>query len=121
MRTASRSNHRSCTLSEYAAQMRHSPTLSEARLFEAVRGGKLGVACRRQAPLLGRYIGDLCAPAVRLVIEVDGAYQPRASRRAAGPCVLVRAGYRVLRLDIELIMNDCDAAVACVREAIAAS
>jgi hypothetical protein len=39
--------------------MRHDPTSSEARLFEALRGVRLGVTFRPQAPLLGRYIVDL--------------------------------------------------------------
>jgi very-short-patch-repair endonuclease len=54
--------------------MRFGATDSEAGLFERVRGRRLGVAFRRQVPLLGRYIVDLLAPQLRLVVEVDGAY-----------------------------------------------
>ena len=61
------------TLSERAIGMRHAPTPSEARLFEAVRGGRLGVAFRRQVPVLGSYIVDLLAPEVRLVSHVSGS------------------------------------------------
>jgi hypothetical protein len=36
-------------------------------------------------PLAGRYIVDFCAPAVRLVVEVDGAYhRERQPRRRTG-------------------------------------
>jgi very-short-patch-repair endonuclease len=100
--------------------MRRGATYSEARLFERVRGGRLGVAFRRQVPLLGRYIVDLFAPELRLVVEVDGAYhRSRQAADARRDRALVRAGYRVLRLEAELVVHDGDAAVARIREAIA--
>jgi very-short-patch-repair endonuclease len=99
--------------------MRHAPTASEARLFEALRGGRLGVAFRRQVPVLGRFIADFLAPGVRLVVEVDGLYH---TRRAAGDArrdrAFERAGYAVLRLDAQLVMLDLDAAVARVADTI---
>jgi len=107
---------RQALLAERAAGMRHSPTSSEARLFEAVRGRRLGVAFRRQVPLLGRFIVDLLAPEVRLVVEIDGGYH--AERHAADARrdrALERAGYRVLRLEAELVMRDLPEAVARVR------
>jgi very-short-patch-repair endonuclease len=111
-----RSNaRRQCTLAERAASMRHAPTESEARLFEALRGGQLGVSFRRQVPVLGRFIVDLLAPEVRLVVEVDGLYHTRRSAAdARRDRALVRAGYGVLRLDAELVMRDVGAAVALV-------
>jgi len=117
MRTSSfttRSNaRRQRVLLERAAEMRHAPTPSEARLFEALRGGRLGVAFRRQVPVLGRFIADLLAPEVRLVVEVDGLYHTsRSSQDARRDRALARAGYYVLRLDAELVMADLGAAVA---------
>jgi very-short-patch-repair endonuclease len=80
--------------------MRHEPTPSEARLFEAVRGGKLCVSFRRQVPVLGRSIVDLLVPELRLVVEVDGPYhegrrdadmqRDRALARAGIPCCASR-------------------------------
>jgi very-short-patch-repair endonuclease len=118
--TSRPSPHRERLLLERAAQMRFAPTSSEARLFEALRGGRLGVAFRRQAPLLGRFIVDLLAPEVRLVVEIDGGYHAR--RQAADARrdrALERAGYRVLRLDAELVTSDPAEAVARVRAEIA--
>ena len=92
--------------------MRASLTPSEARLWARIRGRRLGVVFRRQVPLLGRFIADFLAPAERLVIEVDGgrhAEQARADARR--DAVLARAGYRVLRLDAALVVQDIDAAV----------
>jgi very-short-patch-repair endonuclease len=106
-------------LEERAAQMRHAPTPSEALLFEAVRGRALGVSFRRQVTLLGRFIADLYAPEVRLVVEVDGLYHTRCARSdARRDHALLRAGYYVLRLEAALVMRDLDAAVARVRAAV---
>jgi very-short-patch-repair endonuclease len=99
--------------------MRFNPTPSEQRLFEAVRGGRLGVRFQRQVPM-GRYIVDLFAPEVGLVIEIDGPYHAR--RRAADTRrerKLNRLGYRVLRLDAELVLTDLPAAVGRIRSALA--
>jgi very-short-patch-repair endonuclease len=100
--------------------MRHESTPSEARLFAVVRGGKLGVAFRRQVPVLGRYVVDLLVPELRLVVEVDGAYH-EGTRDADDrrDRAIVRAGYTVLRLDAELVMRDVGAATAQIQEAIA--
>jgi very-short-patch-repair endonuclease len=99
--------------------MRKAPTASEALLFEAVGGGRLGVAFRRQVPLLGRYIADLVAPEVRLVVEIDGGYHAARERAdAKRDRALERAGYRVVRVSAESVMGEIDAAVALVRAAI---
>jgi very-short-patch-repair endonuclease len=93
--------------------MRHAPTASEARLFEAIRGGRLGVTFRRQVPVLGRFIGDLLASEVKLIVEIDGGYHAeRAAADARRDRALVEAGYRVVRLEEELVMRDVEAAVA---------
>ena len=101
--------------------MRRAPTSSEALLFEALRGGALGVSFRRQVPLLGRYIVDLLAPAVRLVVEVDGGYHgTRHAPDARRDRALGRAGYAVLRLEADLVMRELPVAVERVRLALAA-
>jgi len=107
------SAHSQAVLKERAAQMRHAPAASEARLFEAIRGGRLGVTFRRQVPVLGRFIADLLASEVRLLVEIDGGYHAaRDAADARRERALELAGYRVLRLDAELAMRDVKAAVA---------
>jgi len=64
------------TLPLHAHTMRQAPTDSEARLWRALRSSQLGVAFRRQVPLLG-FIADFYAPSARLVVEVDGGYHAR--------------------------------------------
>ena len=120
MRFSHRPTARSQQLGMRASQMRHEPTASEALLFEAVRGGQLGVAFRRQVPVVGRYIVDLLAAELRLVVEIDGAYHgERLEADARRDRALARAGYTVLRLDAELVMRDAVAAIAQIRARIA--
>ena len=104
-----------------ASEMRWAPTLEEAKLFEAIRGKRLGVAFRRQVTLLGRYIADFLAPEVRLIVEVDGGYhsqRQRADKRRDK--ALAKAGYRTLRLPNELVMSDLPEALRLVSEAVEA-
>jgi len=95
-----------------ARAMRAALTPSEQRLWLVIRGGVLGVWFRRQVPL-GRFIGDFVAASARLIVEVDGGYHAR--RRAADARrerALQRLGYRVLRLDAELVNQQLSEAVA---------
>ncbi|HXX67998.1 MAG TPA: DUF559 domain-containing protein [Polyangiaceae bacterium] len=65
------------------------------------------------------YIADLLAPSLGLVVEIDGAsHRARQKADARRERALARAGYRVLRIDAELVMGDLDEAVARVRRAI---
>jgi len=45
-------------------------TISEARLWNAIRGGSVGARFRRQVPI-GYWIGDFASFSPRLIIEVD--------------------------------------------------
>lgn len=102
-----------------AREMRLALTDTEEMLWRELRGGRLGVAFRRQVPV-GRYVMDFLAPSVKLVVEVDGGYH--AARRAADARrarYLARLGYRVVRVEAEVVRADVAEAVARVREAIA--
>ena len=113
------SKHRKQLLEDRAGGMRRTPTPSERVLFEAVRGGRLGVGFRRQVPLLGRYIADLLAPQVRLIVEVDGEYHALRRRHdERRDRALAAAGYRVLRLQASMVLGDLSAAVASIEEEI---
>ena len=104
------------TLALHAHTMRQAPTDSEARLWRALRSSQLGVAFRRQVPLLG-FIADFYAPSARLIVEIDGGYHARrVTADARRDLKLTRAGYRVLRLQAELVMRDLPAAVLAVRD-----
>jgi very-short-patch-repair endonuclease len=64
---------------------------------------------RRQVRTLGGFIADFLAPAERLVVEVDGSYHAQRARTdARRDAALERAGYRVLRVEAELVMGDIE-------------
>ena len=112
-------HRRRVQLDQYAWCNRRAPTESEARLWEALRGRKLGVQFRRQVPLCGRYIADFLAPAVRLVVEVDGgSHMGREHRDTQRDAYLRRGGYWVLRVDAEVVLRDLPVVLALIRGAL---
>lgn len=117
------SPHQRSVVEGHARGMRAAPTRSEELLFRAVGGRKLGVLFRRQVPVLGgRYVADLYAAAVRLVVEVDGgAHFGREAADARRDRALARAGYRVLRIETGVVERDVGVAVGRIREALEAA
>ena len=69
---------------------------SEARLWQEVRGKKLGTRFRRQHPLRG-YIVDFVALTPRLIVELDGDGHEPAEIDTKRDGVLTAAGFRVFR------------------------
>jgi histidinol dehydrogenase/leucyl-tRNA synthetase/ATP-dependent DNA helicase RecG len=108
-------------LAARARQHRSALNFPEQLLWHAVAGCKLGVYFRRQVVIGGRYIADLVAPSIRLVVEIDGrVHEMRRAADARRDERLRRLGYCVLRLDAQLVMHDLAVAVARVREAVGA-
>ncbi len=113
------SRQRQGVFAERALGMRRAPTPSEARLWEELRGSRLGVAFRRQA-VVGEFIVDFLAPRVRLVVEVDGGYHADRERAdARRDRVFGRTGYRVVRVTAELVLTRTAEAVGVIRKAVA--
>ena len=97
---------------------RGSLTLSEARLWESLKGSRLGVGFRRQVPV-GRYIADFVAPSCKLVVEVDGGYHAgRAAADARRDRELARLGYRVIRVSHEAVIRRHEEELAVIRRAV---
>jgi very-short-patch-repair endonuclease len=110
---------RQVLIEQRAHFMRFHPTPSEALLWSQLRGRQLGVQFRRQV-VVGTHIVDFCAPAVRLVVEVDGdAYHAeRAAADGRRDAKLAAAGYRVLRLPASLVEHRLEDAVRLVQQAV---
>ena len=101
--------------------MRRNPTPSEARLWQALRGRKLGVRFRRQHPL-GSFVVDFYCASRRLVVEVDGSAHDGDGRRCydALRSESLKRGFqvRVLRLPAGLVMGDLAGALVRIRAAM---
>ncbi|MBN1606513.1 MAG: DUF559 domain-containing protein, partial [Polyangiaceae bacterium] len=112
--------HRSELLAQRAGRMRSAAaTPSEQLLWQRLRGRQLGVSFKRQVPVNGRFIVDFWASARKLAVEVDGPYHARrAAADGSRDRALARLGYRVLRLDSELVVRDMAGALALIRAAL---
>jgi len=117
MRNQSRQQlKRQVLLTQRAHEMRHQPTPSEAALWAVISRSQLGVAFRRQVLIGNRYIVDFLAPSIKLVVEIDGGYHAqRGVADARRERHLTRLGYRVLRLDADLVLTRLAEAVERVR------
>lgn len=112
---------RQIELEQFAWRNRRAMTESEARLWEALRGRKLGVQFRRQVVIV-HYIVDFAATAARLVVEVDGGYHAtRSGADARRDRELERLGYRIVRLQATLVVEQLGAAVEAIKEALGAA
>jgi len=101
-------------LVERAHFMRHNLTETESQLWRKLSGKQLGFAFKRQVPV-DRYIADFLAPAVKPVVEVDGAaHSLRRTADARRDRVFQRLGYRVLRIDAVLVRCNLAEAVALI-------
>lgn len=91
-------NLRGKTHLHHARAMRRHDTDAEARLWNALRSGRLdGMTWKRQVPF-GPYILDFLCRDVRLVVEVDGnQHADQAAYDARRTAYLESAGLRVLR------------------------
>src|SRR5512142_835983 len=108
---------RQILLAQRAHEMRFQPTPSEAALWSAISRKQLGVAFRRQVLIGDRYIADFLALSVKLVVEVDGGCHSRQSvADARRERYLTRLGYRVLRLDAELVLSRLREALLIVQQ-----
>jgi very-short-patch-repair endonuclease len=119
MKSPIRASPQLLRLQQHAAQMRREPTASERVLWAALSGGKLGASFRRQVPLLGKYIADFFAPAVGVVVEVDGKYHgKRGQQDERRDRALRRAGFRVVRVEAEAVLGDLEGALGVVRQVL---
>ena len=113
-----RRSHVTSTIEQYARQYRSALNGPEQALWSEIRRGRLGVWFRRQV-VIGRFIADFAAPSARLIVEVDGGYHAtRVGADARRDSKLSRMGYRVLRLDADLVRRNVQAAVEQIRQAL---
>ena len=119
MRRQAYPSQRKQLLEERARLMKAFPSWPEQVLWGAIRSGKLGVPFRRQVVIGHSFIVDFVAARASLIVEVDGPqhalHRARDARRDRN---LERLGYRVLRLDAELVVEELPRALECIRAAL---
>jgi very-short-patch-repair endonuclease len=109
-------------LKQPARRLRRQQTEAEQLLWAHIRRKQIGgVPFYRQKPI-GPYIVDFYAPAVRLVIEVDGSqhFDPEhAAQDAARDAYLAGLGLTVLRFDNRQVLTETQAVAETIGRAIA--
>ena len=98
--------------------MRSDVSPPEQLLWAGITNKKLGASFRRQVPLAGSICDFVCA-SQKVVVEVDGAHHVRrAGADARRDARLARLGYRVLRLEAQLVMRQLPLALERIRAAL---
>jgi very-short-patch-repair endonuclease len=106
MRKTNRSNPK---MMHRAGNLRHTPTPTEAMLWQRLRNDQFGVNFRRQHAI-GPYIVDFCCPARKLIIEVDGSQHLEQQDYDAERTAFLHArGYTVLRFWNGDVLNRLEA------------
>src|SRR3954463_13318338 len=83
-----------------ARDLRREATEAEKRLWRSLQSAQLGGASFRRQHPIGRYIVDFCAPALKLIVELDGSQHAKADNAVndeARTAWLNAQGYSVLR------------------------
>jgi very-short-patch-repair endonuclease len=91
-----------------AKGMRHKPTAAESRLWQQVRGDKLGANFRRQH-VIDRFVVDYVCLSAQLIVEVDGGIHrdpDQAAYDAERTQGLAALGYRLVRYPNEQVLGD---------------
>jgi very-short-patch-repair endonuclease len=103
---------------ENCRRLRRELTGPERRLWSALRSRRLvKLRVRRQYPI-GNYVVDFVCQEHGLVIELDGnSHVGRADYDQQRQSQLEAAGYRVLRVDNDDVLNDLDAVLRAVLQA----
>jgi len=106
---------------EQARHLRRNMAMSEVRLWQGLRGRRLGgFRFRRQHPL-GRYIVNFACLSARLVVEVDGPSHKspgQALYDAARTDWLIDQGWTVIRVSSEAVFQDFDRVLADIERAL---
>lgn len=104
-----------------AHALRRAPTAAEAVLWSALQGRRLrGLKFRFQHPV-GTFVLDFYCPALRLVVEVDGAIHEDAAvagKDRERQRYLENYGYRVIRFQNETVLKDLALVLDRILEAV---
>jgi len=113
--------HRREELVLRARSLRSNPTDAERALWRRICRRQLGVRFLRQR-LIGPYIVDFVAPAIRLTVEVDGSQHTEAPQRAYDSrrdAWFAHQGFETLRFDARAALLETEAVAMMLFRAVA--
>ena len=97
-----------------AVKNRRPMTPAEVRLWQELRGNKLGIHFRRQH-VIGIYIADFVSLKNHLVIEIDGEYHLNPEQQESDrirTAYLQQQGFRVIRFTNSQVLTDIDSVMS---------
>lgn len=97
-----------------AVKNRRPMTPAEMRLWQELRGNKLGIHFRRQH-VIGIYIADFVSLKNHLVIEIDGEYHLNPEQQESDrirTAYLQQQGFRVIRFTNSQVLTDIDSVMS---------
>jgi very-short-patch-repair endonuclease len=102
-------------LTPAARQLRREATFPERLLWSRLRGHRLGWHFKRQCPI-GAHVVDFCAPAARLVVEIDGrSHDGRFEEDRERQRAIEQVGYLVMRFTNDEVIGDVDGVIDRIR------
>lgn len=105
-------------LKNYRRDLRSNLTISEARLWKALKGSQLDGRKFRRQHSIGNYIVDFFCYSEKLVIEVDGGYHRNESVAEADrirDSFLKEQGIKVLRVTNEAVQHQLGMVLEAIR------
>lgn len=106
-------------LQRRAAELRHNQTEAEAKLWKALRAHQTEDVHFRRQHAIGNYIVDFCAVRRKLIIELDGSqHLEQVEYDQARTEFLQSKGYRVLRFWNSDVMNNINAVISVIQDAL---
>lgn len=105
-------------LKTYRRELRSNLTISEARLWKALKGSQLDGRKFRRQHSIGNYIVDFYCPSEKLVIEVDGGYHNDEAVQESDrirDLFMNEHSIRVLRISNEAIRYQLDMVLEAIR------
>lgn len=103
----------------HAKQLHRNMTEAEAKLWTHLRAHRMGDVHFRNQHAIGNYAVDFCAPRKKLIIELDGSqHLEQEEYDIERTAFLESRSYRVLRFWNKDVMNNIDAVLRAIYEAL---
>ncbi len=99
--------------------MRKEPTRAELLLWHELRKEKLAGFKFRRQHIIQTFIVDFCCPAVKLVIEIDGAiHETQLEYDQVRETDLRTMGYQILRFTNKQVINNMASVIGEILQAL---
>ena len=108
-------------MKEFSREMRKNPTEAENKLWQELRGKKLGFGFRRQFVIDSKYVADFVCLEKRLIIECDGGQHNQNFEDIERDFYLESQNFRILRFWNNEILGNLEGVLSVIREALESS